>query len=235
MAGETLALRMDDGTWSLQNLGDKVKATSAFQPGDHVCAVYSSSDELARIVASFLAEGLTRGERCWYVAADTEGPNVREALRQRRMNVDADIARGALNIIDGSDSYVVRGDFDPERTVEVFNNAIEQALMDGFTGFRAAADMSWALGLKNGAQRVFAYEALLRSLFATCRVTGLCLYDQKRMPLTVLNGALVTHPIVGIDGAFQNNPFYESSVTALPDADHRTVLYKLQSLERPSP
>jgi len=209
------------------------KPVSGFQPGDHVCAVYSTSDDLAITVADFLTEGLTRGERCWYVAADGESHDVRRELRGRHMNVEAETRRRALNIVSGAEAYVVRGDFDPERTVEVFNDAIEQALTDGFTGFRAAADMSWALELENGPQRLIAYEALLRSLFASCRVTGLCLYDQKRMPLKVLNGALVTHPIASIGGEFQENPFYEPAVTALPDTDDPIVLAKLQSLVRP--
>jgi hypothetical protein len=44
----------------------------------------------------------------------------------------------------------------------VFSNAIEQAFADGFNGFRAAANMSWALDLPDGPERLITYEALLR-------------------------------------------------------------------------
>ncbi len=47
----------------------------------------------------------------------------------------------------------------------VFSDAIEEALSEGFTGFRAAANMSWALDLEGGTERLITYEALLRSLF----------------------------------------------------------------------
>ena len=76
------------------------------------------------------------------------------------------------------------------------------------------------------------YEALLQSLFASCRGIGLCLYDRKRMPLDVINGALVTHPIVGSNGHYRSNPFYDSETidtAAVPDAD---VLTRLDQLER---
>ena len=43
------------------------------------------------------------------------------------------------------EAYVLRGTFDPEATLRSFNDAIEAASTDGFTGFRAAAEMSWAL------------------------------------------------------------------------------------------
>jgi hypothetical protein len=44
----------------------------------------------------------------------------------------------------------VHGEFNPEATVATFNDAIEAALKDGFNGFRAVANMSWALGVRNG-------------------------------------------------------------------------------------
>src|SRR5690348_13399370 len=111
--------------------------------GDHICALYRSRHELATLAAGFLADGLARGERCWYVAANDETGTVVRVLRDRGVDVDGEQNRGALDIVTGA--YVADGGFNPERTVEVFSDAIEQALHDGFTGFRAAADMSWAL------------------------------------------------------------------------------------------
>jgi hypothetical protein len=57
--------------------------------------------------------------------------------------------------------------------------------------------MSWALDCEDGPQQAIVYEALLRSLFANCRAIGLCLYNRKRMPPDVINGALATHPVAG--------------------------------------
>lgn len=79
----------------------------------------------------------------------------------------------APSILSPNAAYGVRGDFDPEETLAVFRHAIEQALSDGFNGFRAAANMSWALDLDGGAERVITYEALLRSLVSSARATGL--------------------------------------------------------------
>jgi hypothetical protein len=42
------------------------------EPGDRVCVFYASDEELAATAASFIAEGLHRGERCWYVPTGTE-------------------------------------------------------------------------------------------------------------------------------------------------------------------
>lgn len=187
----------------------------SFRRGDHVCAIYSTTVELVRVVATFLAEGLDRGERCWYVASASETPLIRAELRKRKIEVDSEVRRGALRFVEAKDAYTVHGDFDPEGTIAVFNDAIEEALSDGFSGFRAAAEMSWAIDA--GVDRVIAYEALLKTMFATCDVVGLCLYDRARMPLPIINGALVTHPIVAVLDLCQANPFYDPAAhTAAP-------------------
>ncbi|HXW08370.1 MAG TPA: MEDS domain-containing protein [Vicinamibacterales bacterium] len=199
-------------------------------PGDHVCAIYSTRGELAEAVGEFLAEGLRKSERCWYVPAADEPPAIRAELEERGVNTTRAIDRGALNILSSQTAYTVRGDFDPEETLAVFSSAIEQALSDGFSGFRAAANMSWALDLENGVERLVTYEALLRSLFASAPATGLCLYDRTRMPLAVVDGALSTHPVVRSDGMYRMNPFYDSCVHSFQEADPIAVTSKLAQL-----
>ena len=155
---------------------------------EYVCGLYSTAAELAREVADFLAEGLRRRERCWYVGVGNEMDAVRGALQKVGIDAPAYVERGALKLISGGDAYVVHGSFNPEATIQIFNDAIDQADTDGCTGFRAAAEMSWALDCDDGAHQVVVYEALLKSLFANCRAIGLCLYDRGRMPLAVING-----------------------------------------------
>ena len=203
-----------------------------FQRGEHICVAYSTTAELAREVAAFLADGLRSGERCWYVASGDEIDAIRAALRKLHIDVRAEIARDALKLISGNGAYVVHGAFNPEATVQVFSDAIEQAYTDGFTGFRAAAEMCWALDFEDGAHQLIEYEALLRSLFASCRAIGLCLYDRKRMPLAVINGALATHPVAGSGGQYGVNPFYESETHGTSAVDDADVLRKLAQLDR---
>lgn len=200
-------------------------------PGDHVCAIYSSDDQLARIVGDFLAEGLRNSERCWYLPAADDPNAVRAALNARNVDTARAIEQGALSILTSNAAYSVRGDFDPEETMVVFSDAIEEALSEGFNGFRAAANMSWALDLDGGPERLIVYEALLRSLFSSARATGLCLYDRNRMPLSVINGALSTHPIVHVNNTYTLNTFYDARVQSLAVVDPAVVTSKLEQLK----
>ena len=189
------------------------------RPGDHVCSLYDTDEQLSTTVAAFLADGLARNERCWYVPSGYEAGAVRKALRQRGIDVDRETKRAALQLLDSHDTYTAHGGFDPEETMRVFSEAIEQALTDGFNGFRAAAEMSWALDVARGDETVVAYEALLRMLFSNSPATGLCLYDKRRMPQQVLNGALLTHPVVESAGRFMANGAYDPDVRVLADVD----------------
>lgn len=199
-------------------------------PGDHVCAIYHSDRELAQIVGDFLADGLRNSERCWYLPAADDPGAIRAALQARSIDVTRSIESGALTLLSANAAYGVRGDFDPEETMVVFSNAIEEALADGFNGFRAAANMSWALGLEGGAERLITYEALLRSLFSSARATGLCLYDRNRMPLAVIDGALCTHPVIRVRGTYARNTFYDAGVQSLGAPDPHVVTAKLNRL-----
>lgn len=221
----TSALRMADGC-KLR----PVEATSLLNPGDHICAIYGSEAELADIVGEFLAEGLRKSERCWYLPASDPASAVRDALARRRVDVRRAEGRGALKVLSSNAAYSVRGRFDPEETMVVFSNAIEEALSDGFNGFRAAANMSWALDLEGGPESLITYEALLRSLFASARATGLCLYDRRRMPLEVVDGALSTHPVVRVKDGYSPNVFYDPSVESLRRVDPVAVAARLEQL-----
>jgi hypothetical protein len=57
-------------------------------------------------------------------------------------------------------------------------------------------------------------------------------YDRRRMPLDIVNGALVTHPVVRLGGGYHRNPLYDNAAHALPYATAGTVESKLADLDR---
>ena len=52
--------------------GPASPAPRTLRPGDHICSVYETDDGLVETVATFLVDGLARGERTWYVPSGAE-------------------------------------------------------------------------------------------------------------------------------------------------------------------
>src|SRR5262249_20470431 len=106
----------------------------AFEPGDHAGGIFSSRAQLVRLVSRFLAGRLRRYEYSWYVGSRADGVAIRAALRRRGVEVDDQIRHGALRILLPGDVYLRQGDFDEQRTIRIFDDAIKQSVAHGFRG-----------------------------------------------------------------------------------------------------
>ena len=204
----------------------------SFERGDHACVIYWTREELASAVAAFLREGLSRGEQCWYCASDEALSDLPAALHALGTDPPSQ-RRGALSLIGKERLYLLDGTFDPERMISIFNDAIEDATANGFTGFRVAGEMSWALDGRPGTDRLVEYEALVGMLFATTGGTGLCLYHRDRMSPELLDAALMTHPLAAAGAQRMSNPFYRlKPIADLHKPQPGDVAAKLKELLR---
>jgi two-component system, chemotaxis family, sensor kinase Cph1 len=201
--------------------------------GDHACVIYTTRDELVRVAAAYLEDGFTAGEQCWYVASTAdEADDVRVALGGLGIDVALAERRQALRLVMAQDFYLASGTFDPEQMLQRFSDVIAAAENENFTGFRLAAEMSWALDSRASLDEVIEYEALVGSLFSTSRASAVCFYQADRMPPQVLDGALTTHPLVGVGGPPKRNPFHRPGPVAdLPAFRPDDVAWKLKRLQ----
>lgn len=193
---------------------------AALQQGDHLCLLYDDPAERVATVVEYLRIGLERNEQCLYVCSGVTCGEFLESLRQAGVLTPALEARRAVLVMDKMDSYLLGGEFVGERMVEMLNDAVEAALHSGFTGLRAAGDMTWILDAAPGTDTVAAYEALVNQFYPTARALGLCLYDVNRIPTGALEGAILTHPRAVVDGHICANPFFEPAATSFARMPH---------------
>jgi PAS domain S-box-containing protein len=117
--------------------------------------------------------------------------------------------QGVLWMPTKEETYLQSGKFDPQAMIDFLRQAQSQALADGFTGLRAAGEMSWALGPEIGNDRLIEYEALLNDFMANSRSIILCLYNRWLFDLAVIHDVLRTHPIAILGDLVCPNPYYE--------------------------
>lgn len=207
--------------------------SSPFLQGDHICVVYYTPEEQRAVAANYVAEGLRRGERAYYVA-DSQAAieRFRVALWAHGIDVPAALRTTALVEATFGEAHLVDGRFDSERMLRMLNEGIESALNDGFMGLRTCGDMSWLLSEPPGAEQVVEYEALLNQLFRSTRACGMCQYDASRLPNALLNHSLATHSTVVIDQEHKPNPFYSPAARGDADAHAEDLESKLRELRQ---
>jgi PAS domain S-box-containing protein len=194
--------------------------------GDHICLIYETRAEQMASAIPFPKEGLSRGERCLYIADDSSVEAIAQELAAAEVNVDHERERGALMMLTKQDSYLKGGKFDPHTMIDFLRSAQTQALADGFSGLRGTGEMTWALGPEIGCDRLIEYEVLLSNFLANSHCLFLCQYNRLRFDPAVIHDVLRTHPIAILGDLVCPNPYYEPPDLVLAPDPQPTAEYK---------
>ena len=176
---------------------------------DHLALLYEDRDEQFAAAVPFIRQGLERGEQCLYVADDNSREEVLAAMRAYDIDVDTALGSGALAVLTPADTYRRTDAFDRDTMLEFWEDSLEQAVdEEGYTGLRAAAEMTWALDGDTGADELAEYEAVLNPLYQDEDYTVLCQYSRERFPTEVIHDVIKTHPHLIINNTVSQNFYY---------------------------
>jgi two-component system, chemotaxis family, sensor kinase Cph1 len=136
---------------------------------EHLCLIYDTQEEQFAAALPYLRAGLERGEKCLYIVDETTASAVLDALRKGGTDIDHYLRRGALTIVDKNEAYLKTGRFDPDLMIRFWTEAVSEAGAAKFSGLRTlVAEMTWALGSGEGADRLIEYESKLNRPARNC-------------------------------------------------------------------
>lgn len=163
--------------------------------GDHLCLLYKDASLQLSEAVDFLLIGLSRGERLFYAWDDHAEKEVRRAFAQKGVDVERELERGSIEISRAKEIYTFGGEFDPKKVLGFFKGYIDATLRAGFTGLRAAGEMTWALGQSDWTAAIREYETICDDFMRTQKppVVGLCQYNRSRFQPEIIRAALETH------------------------------------------
>jgi len=164
-----------------------------FTHGDHVCVFYRSEDALMNVLTPYVAEGLRKGEKCFLVQKERVFQRILYDLQFIGVDTDAEIARGAIEFQSIAKAYRPKGTFEPEEMMVMLGSAIADALREGFTGFRSAGELSWAIEGQNECSKVIGYEEMVAAAYPGKPATGMCQYPIESFPADILARILEAH------------------------------------------
>ena len=163
--------------------------------GDHVCLLFKDPAAQLCDALHFLVEGLHHGERLLYAWDEHTPDEIRIKLIEMGIDVTREMERGALEIVRARDVYVRGGEFEPRKVLDFYKGYLDATMRAGFTGLRAAGEMSWVFGSSEWLAKVGEYEALCDEYIkrAKPRAIGLCQYNRARFSPEIIQKILQTH------------------------------------------
>lgn len=157
------------------------------RPHDHIGWVFSGADEFAALARPFLTEGAERGERLMYVAEEPDAA----ALDGLGSLVDS----GTLQVTSIAEVYGEAGMVDAAAQRATFAAALADALDQGYTGIRVAADNSPLVADPRRLQAWIQWEMVADRFMSEHAVTGLCAFDRRRVDVDTLRHLATLHPL----------------------------------------
>lgn len=157
------------------------------RPHDHIGWVFSGSEEFADVAEGFLTEGLELGERLLFVAAN---PAEDAYTRLTRLFAPADLQVASI-----ADVYGASGVVDAAGQRATFAATLRQAMADGYSGIRVAADNTTLVGTPERLSAWMHWELVADRFMAENRVTGLCGFDRKVINVDTLRHVVTLHPL----------------------------------------
>jgi hypothetical protein len=184
--------------------------------GTHLCLIYDDERERREVVAKFVEEGLSGGERVAYFT-DAEPVAIRTWLEEHGLELPEP---PAFSLSPARSVYCPDGEFRPERMPPYWRAFHAEATGLGFPAARATGETSWSREVPGG-ERIVEYEAHLNEVLAELPVTALCQYDVKRFDGATIFDILRVHPLMLVGGQVVRNPYYEGPEEFLSRSAHR--------------
>ena len=157
------------------------------RPHDHMCWVFTGAREFAALAVPFLSEGAALGERLMYVAENPDPADM--------MPLAASVDGHALQITSIAEVYGAGGIVDPIAQRATYAAALADALAQGYTGLRVAAENTSMVSDDERLRAWIRWEIIADRFIAENPVTGLCAFDKEKVDTGRLRHLASLHPL----------------------------------------
>jgi hypothetical protein len=156
------------------------------RPHDHIGWVFDDPDGFDALAVPFLAAGAARGERLMYISAEP-GRGVASRL--------ADIAPHGVQTASIADVYGPSGILDPQAVLARFSAVFIDAINEGYSGLRVAADNTPLVAEEAGLSAWYQWEIIADRFMAENPASALCAFDSAKVDVNRLRHLATLHPL----------------------------------------
>ena len=182
----------------------------------HQCHVYEGAQaNTLQAMAVVIDQKLKANVRCLYLNSPPMIAGLRFNLTTLGVDLEHETGRGAL-ILSSAQDHLVDGRFEPGRMLEMLDEAVDQALADGFAGLWASGDMTWELGGPCSVDDLLNYEWGLEGIFRRRpELSGVCQYHCDTLPPELVEHGVAVHRSAFVNETLSRlNPHYVPASSA---------------------
>ena len=179
----------------------------------HQCLIYDGSPaKMLPAIAGCIKQKLHENFRCLYLNSPAMVAGLKSYLFASGMNVAEEVERGRL-VFSSDQSHLKNGKFDASVMLQKLEQALNEALSQGFDGLWASGDMTWELGQDPNLKKLVEYEWKLEKLFQeNPQLSGLCQYHLGSLSRDTVAGGLQSHPAIFVNQTLSRlNPHYHAA------------------------
>lgn len=179
-----------------------------FEPGVHICQIFSDDDERQEALLAFILSGLRGDERtaCFSEKATSEA--IEEFLDNYGISLSQATQSGALTLSGTRDVYFAGGRFDPQRMLGLLKQFHASAAAGGYKAARVIGEMTPEVQHLPGGSQLLEYEARVSLLLREYPVTAVCQYDARSFDGATIMDILKVHPYMIVRSSVVRNPFF---------------------------
>jgi hypothetical protein len=168
-------------------------------------------------LSTLIRQKLDANYRCLFLHSPAMVTGIRSYLFAAGTDVTKEIVKGSL-VLSSSTAHLVKGRFIVDRMLGMLEEALHQALHDGYQGLCATGDMSREFGPERDFSKLLEYEWRLEEfLRAHPALSGICQYHADTLPPEVLRHGLLTHSSLYINATLSRlNPHYVEQESFAP-------------------
>jgi hypothetical protein len=157
------------------------------RPHDHIGWAFDGPEEFAHVAGDFLREGRELGEQLMFVAGDPAEAPYAELV--------GSMAGSDFSVASIADVYGASGIVDAAAQRATFATVLKQALADGYTGIRVAADNTSLVQTPERFKAWMHWELVADGFMSANKVTGLCGFDRTAVNVDTLRHLVTLHPL----------------------------------------
>lgn len=179
-----------------------------FEPGVHICQIYSSDEERQNALVNYVIAGLKNNEKTSCFTENETPESLAAFFEKNGISYNSVEESNDFSLSKTAEIYFENEEFEPNRMLELLRAFYNSSVANKNNGARVIGEMTPEIQDIKGGSRLLEYESKVSLLLKECPVSAVCQYDARAFDGATIMDVLKVHPYMIVKGSVVHNPFF---------------------------